>query len=213
MSNQQITHCGFSDESSWNDGRYRSISMVTGTVDALKAMQSELDNVLGERNIKEFKWKDLKGEKKIQAAIQMFQIAGRYAAADECRIDTLIWDSQDTRHDVVGRDDLQNLGRMYYHLSRNVFHKKWPSNAVWMLLPDEHHEIHWGSLEQCLDAVSMKRTQLSFSVECGLGYRNAFNIAEIKPVESQKYRLTQLADLFAGVSVFSWNNHVIFRSW
>ena len=215
MSNQRITHCGFSDESSWNKGRYRSISLVTGMVGALKAMENALDDVLNESNIKELKWKDTKSAKKVQAAIQMLPIVADCAASQKCRVDTLIWDAKDTRHDVRGRDDQQNLGRMYYHLSLNVLQKKWPSDATWMILPDEHHQINWGELEQCLDAVSVKpsqSSQASFPDVRGLGYRK-FNIEKIKPVQSQKYRLTQLADFFAGVSVFSWNNHEDFRSW
>ena len=214
MSNQQVTHCGFSDESSWNDGRYRSIAMVTGTVYALKAMEDELKEVINES--KEIKWKGLKDAEKIRAAVRMIRIAGDYAAAGKCRVDTLIWDAQDTRHDVVGRDDLQNLGRMYYHLSRDVLHKKWPSDgAVWMLLPDEHYAVDWDTFERCLDAASKRfnlQIKSSFLDVPGL-YRKDLNIEKVIPVKSNKYRLTQMADLFAGISVFSWNNCKDFRSW
>ena len=216
MSNQKITHCGFSDESSWNEGQYRSIALVTGSVAGLKEMEGALKEVLEEHEISEFKWKDMTSSKKCHAATQMVRIAGDHAKAGNCRIDVLVWDSKDARHDVPGRDDLQNLGRMYYHLAQNVLHQKWPSNAVWMILPDEHHATDWSELEQCLDATSMKPSQplqASFATASESGYHGRFNIVEIKPVRSQKYRLTQLADLFAGVSVFSWNNHASFRAW
>lgn len=211
----KYTHCGFSDESSWNQGRYRSVSLVTGSVDDLGAMERALDEALKEWGIQEeLKWQGLKGSQKVQAAIQVLRIAADYAAMRKCRVDTLIWDAEDARHKVRGRDDLENLARMYYHILRNVTQKRWPNGASWLLLPDEHHAIDWDILERCLDAVSKKfHPQFHFPDAARFRYRKEFNIEKVKPVKSNEYRLTQLADLFAGVSVFSWRQHSEFRLW
>ena len=203
----KYTHCGFSDESSWNQGRYRSVSLVTGSVDDLKAMERALDEALKKWGIRELKWKDLNGSQKEQAAIQVLRIVADYAAKQKCRVDTLIWDAEDARHKVRGRDDLQNLERMCYHILRNVTQERWPNSESWLLLPDEHNAIDWDTLEQCLDAASKRfRPQLRLPGATRFRYL-------IKPVKSDKYRLTQLADLFAGVSAFSWHQHSEFRLW
>ena len=43
------------------------------------------------------------------------------------RIDSLMWDIDDSRHKISGRDDTANLCRMYHHLLRNVFLERWPN--------------------------------------------------------------------------------------
>ena len=77
MAIQLTTHYGFSDESSWNQGRYRSIAIVTGELDSLQAMHRELNDVLDGQGIQEFKWKDLKDSKRIQASFQMLKIVSK----------------------------------------------------------------------------------------------------------------------------------------
>ena len=212
----KYTHCGFSDESSWNQGRYHSICLVTGLRDRLKEMNDALNGSLEMRKIQEFKWKGLDGANNRQAAIKMLHIAADFAARRVCRIDVLIWDTEDPRHRVGRRDDLQNFARMYYHLSRNVLRTKWSKDAVWQLLPDERHDIDWGALEQYLDYVSMRTSptvQRDFSETSHRRYRSDFNVHSIRPVQSTRYRLVQLADLFAGLAVFSWVKNSEFRSW
>ena len=215
MSNH--THCAFSDESSWNEGRYRSIALVSGPRDSLKNLNGDLDTRLVKRSIGEFKWKDLKGGIKRDTALEMLQITSQCASGGQCRVDVLIWDTEDKRHKIQGRNDLQNLGRMYYHLCRNVFRQKWPHNGVWMFLPDEHHAVDWETSERCLDFASRRPVvsyQSSFEVMLPHSrYSYEFNVQKIIPVQSSKWRLTQLADLFAGMAVFSWNNYKDFSAW
>lgn len=216
MAIQLATHYGFSDESSWNQGRYRSIAIVTGELDSLQAMHRELNDVLDGQEIQEFKWKDLKDSKRIRASFQMLKIVSNYASKRKCRVDTLVWDVNDSRHVVQHRDDLQNLERMYYHLFKNVLQKRWPSNSTWTIAADEHDQIAWRNLEHFLTAVSTKSLhphQKSFPDAHGSRRNNGFNIERIQPVQSQRYRLIQLADFFAGVSVFSWNHHEDYRLW
>ena len=211
------THCAFSDESSWNEGRYRSIALVSGPRDSLKRLDGDLDARLAERSIGEIKWKDLKGGNKRDAAIAMLQVTSECASSGQCRADMLIWDTEDKRHKIQGRDDLQNLARMYYHLCRNVLQQKWPSDAVWRLLPDEHHAVDWETGEQCLDFASRRSAlspQASFEAILPRStYRREFNVQKIVPVQSSEWRLTQMADLFAGMAVFSRNNHKDFSAW
>jgi len=126
----RVSHVGFSDESYWNIGRYRSLGLVTTSVDLHASLENELLCLLEKSEVREFKWKKLDGAKERFAAIKMCEFAIENALARKLRVDVLIWDIQDSRHNVPGRDDIANLQRMYYHLFRNVLRARWPNDAV-----------------------------------------------------------------------------------
>jgi hypothetical protein len=131
-------------------------------------------------------------------------------------VDVLIWDIQDSRHNVPGRDDIANLQRMYYHLFRNVLRARWPDDAIWRLHPDEHTVLDWETVKDCLEAKST-----SIEVDCTLfpvggfkvSLRREFGIEEIQPVSSGDHPLLQLADLFAGLAVFSREKFPEYQMW
>jgi hypothetical protein len=101
-----ITHVGFADESYWNIGRYRSLGLVTASVELVDRLQGDLKRLLDESGVAEFKWKNLDGAKERFAAIKMCKFAIENALARKLRVDVLIWDIQDSRHNVPGRDGI-----------------------------------------------------------------------------------------------------------
>lgn len=151
MSRAAVTQVGFSDESKWNKGRFRSLGLVTCAVSSLKELETELRNLLKESGVSEFKWKNLDGARERFAAMKMCQFAVKSALNGKLRIDVLVWDIADRRHKVPGRDDIANLQRMYYHLFRNVLRARWPNYAVWRLHPDEHTAMDWETVQDCLE--------------------------------------------------------------
>ena len=208
---RRITHVGFSDESNWNSGRFRSLSLVTLPIEVLATASEELRNLLNDSGVTEFKWKKLRGARERFAAIKMIDFALKYALAGTLRIDVLIWDINDSRHNIQGRDDIANLQRMYYHLFRNVLQMRWPDNAVWQLFPDEHTALDWQRIEDFLDASGsrLKIEHLLF----GARLRRDFHIDEIDQVSSKDQPLLQLADLFAGLAVFSREKFEQYQKW
>jgi len=128
----------------------------------------------------------------------------------------LVWDIQDSRHAIVGRNDIANLQRMYYHLFRNVLRARWPNEAIWRLHPDEHTAIDWETIEDYLGAVSM-RIEAERSLLTGgkfrLRIRQEFGIDDITPSKSRERPLLQLADLFAGLAVFSREKFNEYQVW
>lgn len=217
MIQQKVTHVGFSDESHWNVGRFRSLGLVTLPACHLKDFEKELGALLlNQSGVSEFKWKKLAGAKERFAAQRICNFAIEKAVAGQLRVDVLIWDIQDSRHRVQGRDDTANLGRMYYHLLRNVLRKRWPNYAVWKLHVDEHTALNWGTIQDCLQAKSV-----SLQIDNSLFVSNAvrinlyqeFGIAEIKDVTSANHPLLQVADLFAGLAVFSWDKYERYNEW
>ena len=153
MEVSSATHVCFSDESNWNHGRYRSLGMVSLRVDDLDFLETELASLLRNSNVREFKWTKLQGAKYQFAAEKMCDFAIKYASLTRLRVDVLMWDTEDSRHKVMGRDDTRNLNIMYYHLFRNVFRMRWPDDSVWKLYPDEHTSLDWKTLQECLDNV------------------------------------------------------------
>jgi len=211
-----ITHIGFADESHWNTGRFRSLGLVTTRVGLHTHLENDLRRLLGESGLQEFKWKKLRSARERFAAIKMCEFAIENAIARKLRVDVLIWDIQDSRHNVPSRDDIANLQRMYYHLFRNVLRARWPNGAVWRLHPDEHTALDWETVRDCLENASVtveREPSLFIGGQFRTRLRREFGIAEIRPIPSDQHPLLQLADLFAGLAAFSHENFDEYRKW
>jgi len=146
----------------------------------------------------------------------MCEFAIENAIARKLRVDVLIWDIQDSRHKVPGRNDIANLQRMYYHLFRNVLRARWPNDAVWRLYPDEHTALDWETVRECLEKVSVtvqRERSLSTGGEFRIRLRREFGIEEIRPIRSDQHPLLQLADLFAGLAAFSHEQFGDYQEW
>jgi len=211
-----VTHVGFADESQWNTGRFRSLALVTCPIAAREALESEVIRLLADSNVTEFKWKDVAGARERFAAEKLCGFAVSRAIAGQLRVDELGWDIEDSRHKVAKRDDIANLERMYYHLLRNVMRRRWPNNAVWCLHPDEHTALDWETLQDCLEGVG-SRIELECTLFTGgnfrLRLRREFGVEEIRPVPSGTHPLLQVADLFAGLAVFSRQKYNDYQKW
>ncbi|GIW33850.1 DUF3800 domain-containing protein [Meiothermus sp.] len=216
MNSQSITHVGFSDESNWNTGRFRSLGLVTVLVDALEDLNNELKGLLTESGISEFKWEKLRQARERIGAQKMCEFTIKHALDRRLRVDILIWDIQDSRHDIPGRDDIANLQRMYYHLFRNVLRSRWPHGAVWRLHPDEHTAMDWSTVQDCLENVA-DRLEIERSLfnegQFRVRLRRDFGLEEIRSALSHEQPLLQLADLFAGMAVFSRTQFDAYQAW
>jgi len=214
--NTKITHVGFADESHWNTGRYRGLSLVTMPVSQVDESKEKLTSLLNELEIKEFKWNKLNGAKERRAAIKMCEFAIEAACNSSLRLDVLTWDIQDSRHNIPGRDDVENLQRMYYHLFHNVLRARWSNNAVWGLYPDEHTAIKWKEIQYYLKskATSIKTERSIFTRGWSIiKLHQEFTIQDIQPISSKQCPLLQLADLFAGLATFSYEKFSEYQNW
>lgn len=211
-----ITHVGFGDESNWNKGRFRSLGLVTTPLAAFNDLNEQLRHILDESDVKEFKWQNLRQARERFAAEKMCDLAVEAVLRQQLRVDVLIWDIEDSRHKITARDDIANLQRMYYHLFRNVLRARWPDNAVWRLHPDEHTALDWETVQDCLEAKSTKlepEHSLFPNEKFRERLRREFRVEEIRPVFSQDSPLLQLADLFAGLAIFSYDKFQDYQRW
>jgi len=217
MSEARITHVGFSDESHWNTGQFRSLGLVTCPSSLVESLETKLRDLLGSLSPTEFKWSKLKDEREKPTADAMCCFAVDQACARNIRVDVLIWDTRDSRHNVQGRDDIRNLQIMYYQLFKNVLRARWPDGAVWRLSPDEDTSMDWRTIQDFLETVSVKceaeGSSLLTNGKFRLRLRQEFDIEEIQPVRSDEYLLLGLADLFAGLAVFSRDKFNDYQTW
>lgn len=204
------THAAFSDESSWNSGRYRSISLITMPSRHRNTLEKSLQNGMAGCAAAELKWTGRWSYAKIAAARCALDVLASEAGRGRLRLDVLTWDIEDSRHTVKGRDDRLNLAIMYYHLCRNVFRLRWGSTAVWRFFPDRHSGIDWHELEEILGAGAP--TSASCFAD-NLAKLPRYRVAEVRPVAARDHRLTQVCDLLAGAAAFSWEECGEYRDW
>lgn len=206
------THYGFSDESHWNRGQYRTLSIVTLPATVATTASEAIRTIASASEVDEFSWKDVRTHSRQKLAQELCEFAIDKVREHAMRINTLIWDTYDSRHDVRGRDDTENLARMYYHLMKNVVVKRWPTDAQWKMHVDERADIDWQVLRDCVyrgvrKAKRTRQLDLSRGIEIE---RQGVDIAEVK---SSVEPLVQLADLFAGLGAFSWNRAESYWQW
>lgn len=216
MSAENITHAAFADESHWNVGRFRGLGLVTLQRTDLIALTEELKDLLIDSNLEEFVWKRLSGAKQRFAALKLTKLATDACCSGRLRIDVLTWDIQDSRHKVIGRDDIANLQRMYYHLFKHVMRERWPDGSIWGLCPHEHTAIDWANVKDFLDLADTQveaRRDIFTSGKLYIRLKQEFKIEELNPFKSQENPLIQLADLFVGLCIFSRMHYSRFESW
>ena len=208
-----LTHAGYSDESHWNQGRYRTLGLVTLPIVTVDEALSDAQMILDKSNVKEFAWKALRTDKQEAVAKQLCTLASRLAYSGKIRVDTLIWDVSDSRHKIQGRDDTANLARMYYHLLINVIERRWPLGCYWEMRPDNRTDMDWDTLEECLQYPSRTMKNATHTLLDGTSGVEGVAPPQINPVHSKDDSLIQIADLFAGLAAFSWNKHMEYQKW
>jgi len=180
-------------------------------------LRKELEGILLGHNFKEMKWLKVTNGKREKIARQMLCFAIEKAYTAELRADVLIWDTEDQRHSVPERDDIENLHRMYYHLLRNVLGKRWPDEASWLFVPDENTSIRWSSVEYFLRIASVDTefTEEGLFSDNSPAFvlRRLFAIDQVMPRRSHSEAFIQLADLFAGIGVYSHETYDEYERW
>ena len=211
VESRHATHQGFSDESSWNQNRYRSIALVTAPTDIAIATRAKCALLLEESGVGEFAWKNLRDARHGFAAQKLIDSVVELTGAEQLRVDVLVWDTHDTRHQIYGRDDTENLARMYYHIHSNVRELRCPIEAKWFFHIDERSDLDRVTLEDCLAGRTRRERE---SLQLVLNGDNPERFPpSIEWADSSKEPLIQVADLFAGMGAFSWNEALTHSQW
>lgn len=196
------THVAYSDEAYHHGGKYSSICMLSLAVDTALELEAKMRSLLTESGLNEFKWSKLGSARERLAAIKIIDLVFPYLKNKSLRIDTVIWDSY-KRKEQIPEDNITILGKMYFHLFKNVFSMRWPKEAEWAVFPDQQGAIDWIELEKILGNVSSrvfirKKEDGNHSFEI----KRSFSVNGIEQVDSKKSPLCQIADFFSGLSAF-----------
>lgn len=203
-SRKRPTHIAYSDETQHNTGLYRGIALITLRIKDTNLINQELRQLLLESSISELKWSKLRTARERFAALKILNYVVTKASKKTLRVDTLTWYTEDSRHKVQGRSDNRNLRRMYYFLYKDVFCKRWPKSAVWKLCPDENADARFQNIAGYLSEI--------FDYVTGEPIADLI-IREVEEVKSHHEPLVQVADLFAGLAVYSRSSYDLFECW
>jgi hypothetical protein len=210
------THIAFADESYYTNSRYRSIAVITLEASHEKSLTPLFKELLEGSGLTEFKWEKLRQARERFAALKMLEKTIELSIKGQMRVDVLIWDTQDSRHRIQGRDDIANFQRMYYHLFKNVLQRRWPAGSTWQLCPDENSALDWTTVQDYLDVAGLNiRVEGNLFDEGSFSLRleRDFNILEICEACSSETPLCQLADLFAGLGAYSHSAYDNYEHW
>lgn len=201
----------FSDESRHTAARFRSIASVSLPASEVVAISTKLSGILTASGIREFKWVDLNGARERLGALKLVDFVFDVLLGAGGRVDVLTWDTRDSRHAVVGRDDIRNFERMYFHLHRALMERR-ELGAEWHLRPDERVDVDWTTIESCLGAVGRWRRHFEHPLLQEVFSERFFEVKTLKQVESSAQPLCQLADLFAGMAPYSRERSDLIRA-
>lgn len=207
-----MQYVSFADESYANNSSYRSIASFSLKAEKLAQISSDLKKILNESNVREFKWQKLKDARYKFCAEKLLGAVWNLIQTEDARIDVVIWDISDSRHTVKNRDDTENYGRMFFHLHSSAL-KRRPKSVVWLIFPDEGVGVDWEVVSQCINARGQKQELLNSPLLGSFLRDPHYSIAECKEVRSHEEPCCQVADLFAGMSIFSRTHYDLYEKW
>ncbi len=206
----------FCDASGIFDHQFQSIGVVSGRVDALDELRSVLASITDEYEVREVKFAEITRYDSRDYRVALATVArviGGYCRYNRVRIDVMTWDMADSRHAIPGRDDIQNLGRLYYHLLLDVT-KRWPEGE-WNLIIDKNEKVDFAALKDCINyntplPVLGMLPEIIYSTS---QLEELDVVKDISEVESHEEPLVQLADLFSGMARYSHEQGTECCSW
>lgn len=205
------SYCLYSDESGHK--RYRSIGVLSGEKGVLSELDNELQKILDEYNTRCVEFKEINGDnRKESAAKEYFETGVRYCCEDKIRIDILSWDTQDSRHEIRGRDDQKNLEVMYYKVINWAQKQYHLSSSYWEFYPDQNSAINWDSLIKFVEHTNLTKDQRA-SIFGLIDQFHFPTILEHEEAISDEEPLIQLVDIYAGFGPFTLKHGDVFLEW
>lgn len=198
---EKENYIAFADESYISNSRYQSISIFSFPFCHYDFFSTEISNILFKSDVYEFKWEKLKQAKYKFCGEKIIKLIIDNLFTHKIRVDTIIWDLYDRRHRIVGRDDLANFERMFFHLVKKVMGIR-NKGTIWQIRPDVRCGIKWDELNRCLQNTGKKR-KIFETIFGEIITDPGFYIESFEEKQSHKEVPIQVCDLFAGLSVFS----------
>lgn len=183
-------YAGYADETQYNVGRYRGVALVSAPLAYVPALAAEVARILAESGVGECKWEKVRSARTRFAAEKLLAWTVDTALAGQFTVDTLTWDAGAAVPASYQLPYLKKLHRMYAGLLAHSLAHRWPDGRPWVIHPDEQNALRWPVI-----AAASPR------------------IARLEPRPSAAEPLIQLADLFAGLAVFSRAGYDTYEQW
>jgi hypothetical protein len=206
-----LEYVAFTDESQITASRFQSLSAFSIHKSLWNKAQNEITDILKDSDISEFKWQKLKDAKYYFCAKKIINFVFENIRDHKMRIDTLVWDTHDSRHTIQGRDDMANYERMFFHLLSGSM-KRRPKSAKWDIRPDQRNGIDWSTINDCL-AAKGRQQDFHHSLFGSFFSDQHFSIESFQEQCSMAEPLIQVADLFSGMAVFSKDSYSGYAQW
>lgn len=184
------SHVAYTDETWHNIGRYRGLGMVSLRSEDAGVLGAAVRGLLAGSGVGECKWEKVRSARTRFAAEKVVDWAIDEARAGRLRVDVVAWDTEERSRAGRGEPHGTTLRRMYAHLLGAILPARWPGAASWRVVPDEQGAIPWERLRGGLP-----------------------HVAEIAPGRSDAEPLIQVADLFAGLGVYSRGGYDTYERW
>lgn len=199
----------YSDETNWNTGRYRAVATVSMPVALTHTVGPTVEEELG-KEFTEAKWNRLASADRSKCALEAITHVLNAAVAGDARIDVVIWDTWDSRHDVHGRSDELNLGRMVYRVYHDAM-KRWPFGE-WTIMPDSQDNADWKELHEVLRNSGRGSAELPRLFYDGVN-RGKYTIRDLRERSASDAPFIQIADLLAGAAAYSRQEFAKYEVW
>lgn len=183
--------------------------MIVISKEYCSEINDKLNEILIRYDIKskKFKWNKFNSRDKVNALEEFLEYFFKLMFGNIVFIHTIIWDIQDSRHEIVGRDDNKNLSMMYYKLIKNFSEDKLKNGDVLTIYPDRNNSIDWSLIEEILPNDGIYNTKkLSFCTAC-------FSKVMIEESNTSENALIQIADIFAGMGRTSYEDYDNYEKW
>jgi hypothetical protein len=200
----------FADESGNHADRFAGFAIVSLPASQREPLEKEVSDAAQRVGVRELKWNRLNSKDRSIAVSRLLEVVSS-SVDDGLRIDVLVWDHQDARHAIPGRDLQANAERMFFHLAATSFARR--PGSTWEVYPDKRSGTDWWTIESCLRSRGRwKRPEAEFLFD-QFSRNDKFKVRVVSPVESHQSPLVQLADLFAGLATFSRRESHRFKTW
>lgn len=183
--------------------------MIVIRKDHCQKVNDKLIEILEKYNItpEKFKWNKLNTMDKVNALKEFLNYLFKLMADDLVFIHTIIWDITDSRHEILGRDDNENLSLMYYKLIKNFANDRLKNGDTLKIYSDRNNALDWKLIEEILPNDGVYNTKkLEF---CTVEYSKVF----IEESNTGENALIQIADIFAGLARTSHDNYENYEKW
>jgi hypothetical protein len=195
----------FSDESGHKAARFGAIAALSLPADQVQGANADIAKLLEESQVSEFKWQKVGSARDRICAQKLIVYLLNRLVPNGARMDVLVWDTHDRRHDVHGRDDTKNYERMYFHLHKFLMSCR-PEASEWHLRPDELIEVDWSTALECLQSTGAWKKYCASLFEENPTLKELYRPRSLREVKSHAVPLVQIADLFAGIAAYSRTN-------